>query len=342
MDDDDFDLSLLPFGVVPDVHIEDVSGLIRAGEFDIHKPVLGEYRVGELERIKYAIIHRYAQHGTNPETGRYLVDAEQTERSRKLVHEIAACLRIIRPVTVRADFCEGSVADNGELYHIGFNEPEPNFSLPINQRLFAFRNEDIRMLSIYAPLFRLAMSGPFWKFRMAVQMHDTGYFQTNNWKIRFFLWTSALEALFTSQNANREHSGSRVAKERIKEMLGANTSVYPPEELCRLNPNPNLTVADSLDEIYCLRNHIAHGDKIPNYYYQTTGRPDLNGSLVRIEMLIENISFIIRRSLLKIMKNNLLTHFQDAASSEAYFGRLGLTRTAIGRRVGRSAFTCPG
>jgi hypothetical protein len=295
----------------------------------------------ELERIKYAIIHRYPQHGPDADTGQYLVDADQTQQSRTLVQQIAACLRIIRPVTVHADFCEGSVAENGELYHIGFNEPEPNFSLPVNQRLFSFRNEDLQMLRIYVPLFRSAMAGPFWKLRMAVQMHDTGYFQANHWKIRFFLWASALEALFTSQNPNREHSGSRVAKERIKEVLGANTSVYPPEELCRLNSNPNLTVADVLGEIYCLRNHIAHGDKIPDYYYQTTGRPDLNGPLVRIDMLIENISFIVRRSILKILEGNLLTHFQGAASSEAYFDRLQLTNTAIRKSIGNSKFTCP-
>lgn len=35
IDDDDFDLSLLPFEIVPDVHIEDISALIRKGDFDI-------------------------------------------------------------------------------------------------------------------------------------------------------------------------------------------------------------------------------------------------------------------------------------------------------------------
>jgi hypothetical protein len=132
-----------------------------------------------------------------------------------------------------------------------------------------------------------------------------------------------------------------VAKERIKEMLGPGTSVYPPEELSRLEANPSLTVADVLDEIYCLRNHIAHGDMIPGHYFQTTGRSSLNGPLVRIDMLIENISFIVRRSLLKIMKDNLLAHFRDAASSEAYFDTLQLTNSAISMRFGRSTFTCP-
>jgi hypothetical protein len=189
-------------------------------------------------------------------------------------------------------------------------------------------------------MFKAAMAGPFWKFRMAVQMYDTGYFQSDHWKIRFFLWTSALEALFTSQTTS-EHRGSRVARERIKAHLGAGSDVYPPGELTRLEQNPALTVADVVDEVYCLRNHIAHGDKIPNYYYGQTGRQTLNGKLNRIEMLIENISFLVRRSLLKIMKDGLLAHFQDSPSSESYFDAQQLTRTAIERRFGRSSYRCP-
>ncbi len=176
---------------------------------------------------------------------------------------------------------------------------------------------------------------------MAAQMYNTGHFQTDDWKIRFFLWTSALEALFTSQNPNRQHSGSRVAKERIKEVLGPATSVYPPGELSSLSPDPNLTVAVVLDEIYCLRNHIAHGDKTPAYYYQATGRHDVDRHLARIDMLMENVSFVVRQSLLKIMKDNLLVHFRDAASSDAYFDGLQLTRKGIEKRFGKSTFPCP-
>lgn len=340
LDDDNFDLALLPFEVAPGVHIEDVSPIIRGGDFEIHKPGIGEYRFRELQRIKYAIIHRYPQHGQDADTGRYLVDTAQTAKSRELVQELAACLRIIRPVTVHADFCEGRVADDGELFHINFNEPIPGFSLPINQRLFALRKEDLEDLRFYAPIFKAAMAGPFWKFRMAVQMYDTGYFQSEHWKLRFFLWTSALEALFTSQTTS-EHRGSRVAKERIKAHLGANSSIYPPSEISRLEPNPALTVTNTVDEIYCLRNHIAHGDKIPDHYYQPTGRQSLNGNLSRIDMLVESISFLVRRSLLKIMKEGLLTHFQDSPTSESYFDARQLTKTAIETQFGRSSYRCP-
>jgi hypothetical protein len=340
-DDEDFDLALLPFEIFESINVEDVSALVRKGEFDIHKPGLGQYRIHELEKIKYAIIHRYPQHGPSPDTGEFLVDGAQRDRSRRLVLEIAACLRIIRPITTRAQFCEGEIADSGELHNIAFDEPIPDFSLPTNQRQFALRSCDAEDLRFYTPLFIAAMAGPFWKFRMAVQMYDAGFFQVGHWKLRFFLWTSALEALFTSQNANGEHRGSRVAKERIKEHLGANSSLYPKGELTSLIINPDLKVADVVDEIYCLRNHIAHGDAVPDYYFEATGRPDYDGNLIRIEMLSEAISVLLRQSLLRIMKDNLLRHFQNSVSSEEYFAALGLNKTSINARLGRRSYTCP-
>ena len=96
-----------------------------------------------------------------------------------------------------------------------------------------------------------------------------------------------------------------------------------------------------MDELYCLRNHIAHGDKLPDYYYARNGREDFNGPLYRYEMLTEAISFIVRRSLLEILKDDLLGRYQDAASSEAYYTSQDLTRTKIGKRRDKDRFQCP-
>jgi hypothetical protein len=337
IDDYDFDLTALPFEVAPNAFVEDVSGIIDHDDLEFYKPYIGEHQYEALEHIKYAIIHRYPEY--TEEDGHIVVGAEMTTRSRTLVRELAALLRIIRPASQLASFCEGHISDGGKLVRFAFDNPLEALNLPTSHNLFSIRNEDIEALRDLAPVFRTAMSGNFWKFRMAVQMYDTGYFQVLHWKVRFFLWTSALEALFTTQE--REHGGSRVAAERIKHLLGAATSVYPREELHRFNPDPNVTVADVVEELYCLRNHIAHGDKIPDYYYEPVGRGDLNGSLSRVKVSLEHLSFIVRHSLVKIMRDNLLSHFEDATSSEAYFQSLQLTRSAISHRLGRSTFICP-
>src|SRR6202035_3275278 len=167
-----------------------------------------------LKRIQYAIIHRYPDYATDPITGLIVVGTTLTEQSRSTVHHIAACLRLIRPTRVLAQFCEGSIAEDGSLYNIGFANPILDESLPISHRQFALHTVHIEALRDFGPMYMQAMTGEFWKFRMAAQMHEAGYFQHEDWKVRFFLWTSALEALFTTQNRNRQHSGSVVAKER--------------------------------------------------------------------------------------------------------------------------------
>jgi hypothetical protein len=45
---------------------------------------------------------------------------------------------------------------------------------------------------------------------------------------------------------------------------------------------------------------------------------------------------------LLILKNNLLNHFQGAASSEAYFGSQQLTKKEIKNRLGKRPYVCPG
>jgi hypothetical protein len=104
----------------------------------------------------------------------------------------------------------------------------------------------------------------------------------------------------------------------------------------------NLTVSDMLGEIYCLRNHTAHGDKVPDVYYQTTGRATFDGNITKFETLMESISFIIRRCLLKILSAGLLDEFANESTSRLYFSQLGLTKTEIKSRPGGQAvLECP-
>ena len=104
-------------------------------------------------------------------------------------------------------------------------------------------------------------------------------------------------------------------------------------------PNPNIAVEDIIGEISCLRNHIAHGDKIPDYYF-THGRDDFNEPLPRVMLVIEAISFLVRRSILKIMKDGIVPHFRDDASLGAYYAAKQLTKSDL-QSKGLKAFKCP-
>jgi hypothetical protein len=335
-DDDDFNATLLPLEIIEGARIEDVSSLITDDEFNVFKHELGTRAIEKLEKIKYAIIHRFPEHEIDSD-GKFHAASELLHRSQNIVAEIAACLRIIRPTSQHTQMCFGHVKDDGTLFNIGFNNPLEFVDAPQNQKLFRVRTSDIQDLIYYAPLFRAAMQGPYWKFRMAVQMHEAGHFQNTEWKARFFLWTSALESIFTSQSLDRQHAGSFVASERIKFLLGSGSSIYPPGELMSIQKNPNLTVADVIRDIYCLRNNIAHGDKVPDHYFYATGRDDLNGGVNKVSMLLEAVCFILRQSILTILKKGLIQHFADGPSAERYFAAHNLTR----KFLGKDTYSCP-
>jgi hypothetical protein len=338
--ENNFDAQLLPFQVCEGVTFENIAGLISKDEFDYCRRELGTETTKHLEKIRFAFVHRFPRIELDPSTGSLVLEHEAEERSLQLVQETIACLRLIRPINQHAQSLCGTILPDGHFAHFRFDNPIPYLmSLP-NQQLFAVRTKDITDLKFYMPHFRSAMAAPAWKFRMAIEMFQSGYFQQSHWKAKFFLWSAALESLFTSQGSRGEHSGSLVAKERIKSFLGPSTTIYPSGELSEFDPDPNLTVSDVIDEIYCLRNHIAHGDKIPVHYARDDGRPSINGSIERAEMLLEAISSIIRQSVLKILKDGLLTHFTDAVSSEAYFGALGLTKSELKKRK-LKPYHCP-
>ena len=246
MEDEDFDTTQLPIEIVPDVHIEDVSLRIRKGDFDIHKPGLGEYRIEELERIKFAVINRYPQHGWDADTGEYRVDADQAQRSRTLVHEIAACLRIIRPVTVRAGFCEGNIAENSQLLTTSLSTSQIQTSAC--RSISASSRSAIEILNwfaFFAPLFRTAMAGLFWKFRMScADVPNHGVLSIRPLETRFFLWSSAIRSsvyLTESEQRTQREPSSEGKDKRIA--WCEHFRFIRQGELLSLNSDPNLTVA---------------------------------------------------------------------------------------------------
>ena len=164
---------------------------------------------------------------------------------------------------------------------------------------------------------------------MAVQFHELGHFQPLDWKARYLLWCSAIESLYTSKN--REHKGSLVATSRIKWFLGENTNIYPPGDLPNFVRNPNLTIGMVVGDVYELRNYLAHGDRVPDQFFKELLRDGLNGGVNKMGVLIEAVSFIIRASLLKIVREGALHHFADFVSAEAFFGSQGLTFSQLQR-----------
>ncbi len=321
IDGNPFDARILPFQIKKDFTVEDVRPMFGANTFAWVQSELGRHDLEDLEGVEYAIVHRYttvhAAHGN-----------EDDLKSEGMVRNLAACLRLIRPMRQRTSLMRGELGEGGKINVQHFEHPKEILQVPEVQKLFHLRVSDLTLLRELAPKFLAAMRSETWKFRMAVEFHEAGHFQDWYWKARYSLWCSALEALYTSQTP--EHRGSLVARERIKWFLGANTSIYDKGDIPDyVYPQPNVTVGSIVEDLYTLRNFIAHGDRVPDDFYNRKSRQGISREHSLLEVLIEALSFIIRKSLLRILRENLLQNFSNAVGSEAYFGAAGLTTTVI-------------
>lgn len=323
-----FDLKRLPLDIAEGVRIEDVSQLLRHDTFKSVEKRAGSDEVEALQRTRYALVHRFdaemtIKNGEVISTEDYIRDSEQ------LIRKVAACLRLIRPMRQSSTFMRGNIQDDGTFDVESWQSPADLMEVPEVQMLFQLRNRDADDLRTYTPSFLKAMNGNFWKFKMAVQFHELGHWadEGEHLKARYLLWASAIESIYTSHHLN--HQGSKVATARIKWFLGENTSIYGPGEISDLLTDPNITIGSVVDDLYKIRNYIAHGDRIPDRYLRETVRDSFGGSVSVYAMLFEAQSCIIRTSLLRILRDGLLSHFADASSAEAYFGAQGLTRDKL-------------
>jgi hypothetical protein len=303
-----FDLSRLPFEMAPGLRVEDVSSLLPPSEFDYMKLEVGRHQLRYFtSTVKYGLVHRYEMSD---------LDDDQTNRNKRdLLNNVFCLLRLIRPHR-RQGGVQGDIAGEG----VSFKQttfPHDTLDVPDALKLFAIRNKDLEELVALLPAFLKAMQGPYWPFRMSTQYYYMGY-EINDWKGRFLYWgSSALHAIYS-------HSERKIVP-RVKAFLGENTLIYEPKEhpdFEFLPANP-LTIKDVLEDVNEVRNCIAHGDKIPDKYFALGGgRQTLAGPVNYLSVLDDSLSFIIRQSLLRIIRDNLVEEFKSRPRYSLYWKTL--------------------
>jgi hypothetical protein len=135
--------------------------------------------------------------------------------------------------------------------------------------------------------------------------------QATNLHIRILLWTTGLDALIMA-NKRSEFC------ERIFNLLGENTRIFPQDDI--LNRQPKYTVGDVADDLYELRSEIAHGREISRRFREKTGFLTENGHSVEgifqdyqyRQVLHECAVFLLCQALRKIFLLNLA----DVVASE--------------------------
>src|SRR5207253_1776352 len=114
-DPEPFDPNVLPFDIADGVRIEAVQ--FSEGAFDLHRRGLGERLIEVMERVQYALVHRY-----NPDTiivdGELIGEVQHNHKSEQLLREMAACLRLVRPIRQHAMMMHGIIRDEDGSFDV--------------------------------------------------------------------------------------------------------------------------------------------------------------------------------------------------------------------------------
>jgi hypothetical protein len=293
--------------IVDDVVLEDISGLLSKESFATWKGFVGTPELERLDRIRYALVRRFDSAAETP--------TSPTKPPEK-VGELMACLRLIRPMREHLGLFHGRLRNDGSIEIARFSSPYSVDNVPELEKLFALRTGDALKLRELAPSFLGLRKNSLWKVIMAIEFYQAGFFQSLYWKARYSLRCSSIEAIFGSS----KHRKSRLVKDRIQHLLGLDTCIYQPGDIpSHLPQAPEITVGTVLEDLFEARNCIAHGDRIPDRFFEGIKRLGVQGSLPLMPVLDEAASAIARRSILKILEMNVAHYFSDSDTADQFF-----------------------
>lgn len=313
-----------PYEILPseNLTIENVSHLITPTTFSLWK---SDCRVSkrmseDLESVDFAIVHRYS----SPQKR----DTELDKHSSELIDSAATCLALIRPTRKsRARRIPGVIRADGTFDPHGFTAQGELADVPEIQKLFAVREQDISLLTSVLPEFiqlyqkddEGKVMDDYEPLRMAVQLYGEAY-ALSYWKARHILWWSAIEALY----GNNED----VAMARIYALFGNKNLVdgykcpiYEKGDIpsCYFpSPESLHKLGEMVPLIYSVRNASAHGQKVPDIHFGPVPHP-FGPDVASLETLAEAATFIVRKTVIEILKRKWRDEFKDRDAREHFW-----------------------
>jgi hypothetical protein len=327
-----------PYQILPseNLTIENVSHLITESTFSLWKKGchVSKRTADSLEGVRFAIVHRRS----SPSQG----DDGLETSSTLLLNHVSSCLALIRPTRrSRALHIRGVIKADGTFDPQSFSGREDLADVPEIQKLFAVREDDIRVLITVLPefihLYRTDHDGKMTDYeplRMAVQLYSEGY-AMSYWKARHILWWSAIEALYGS---NEDAAMARIyaffGNKNLQD--GYNCLIYEKGDIppyFYASPDSLHTLGKLVPLIYEVRNASAHGQKVPDSHFVPIPHP-LGQGVVGLEALAEAASFVIRKTAIEILKRGWREKFKDRDTRDDFWlYEYGLDRRQSKKRL---------
>lgn len=302
--------------------IENVSHLITSQTFSLWKTdcYVSKDTADALEAVKFAIVHRYSSLAER--------DSSLDQRSTELINIADSCLSLIRPTRrSRAMHVPGVIRPDGAFDPQGFSARNEIADVPEIQKLFTVRKQDIELLTSVLPEFMLLyqrdangkLKDEYEPLRMAVQLYGEGY-SLSYWKARHILWWSAIEALYgDGEDTTPARIYALFGNRNLKD--GYKCTIYEPGDIpsCYYPSRESLhTLGEMVPLVYDVRNASAHGQRVPDSHFVSMPHP-FGESVVGLDVLAEAATFIIRKTIVEILKRGWRDEFKDRATRENFW-----------------------
>jgi hypothetical protein len=221
-------------------------------------------------------------------------------------YHAAMALQIICPTGAKHVFLKFKETSEG-WDNIGSNHPKELCSTLLG-RITYLEHQDLGIFdAVYGGIQR-AFSEKIVRIQNPILLLEHGM-QIGNVHLGSLMFVMALDMLFMAGEISP-------FMQRLGGFLGPNSLIFPADSL--MNRQPDTTVSEVLNDLYDLRNVIAHGQEIPKHPYRekhnliSTGGLCINpDDYYYAELILESGLFMLTTALRRVFTENLVADVAD-------------------------------
>ena len=296
--------------------VEDFSKHISELDLGVWERAFSEDQMAEIKNWTTCLVHKYRAVPT-------IGDAENS--SSNFLGYVIAHLRLIRPNrTTRADQLHLRIAASGKLDAFSCSKSPfwPQVQLTdCEKAILGISMEHLGKLKSWMPWIADFHKNwrdhyPLW---ISLFFLEKFYTELDSFRTRHLLRVMALEALLCSDS--EKDFGRQALKSKVPKMLGWHNDLYAQYEnkLILFKPEKLLLTDQLIDDMYTLRNKVAHGGEIPGDWMRRDFLRGWDQSLCYADVLCETAGSILRQIWLKIISDDLQTIFAHKKSMQKFF-----------------------
>jgi hypothetical protein len=298
------------------VRLEDFSGRMASLSLGVWKRAFSEDQMKEIKNWSTCLVHRYQ---SPPTIG------EAENDSGNLLGYIIAHLRLIAlNRTSRNDELYLQVTASGELdpFRCSKSSFWPQIHLTDSEKVvLGIRLKHLETLKSWMPwIVEFCRDWrayyPLW---VSLDFLEKFYLEYSSFRARHLFRVMALEALLCSEH-DKDY-GRQALKSKLPKLLGWHCDLYAPYQNDLIGSRlPVLPLTDQLiDDMYTLRNKVAHGDQMPADWMKDYRPGWVDQGISYAAVLCEAAGSMLRLAWCRIISDDLQKTFADKKKMQKFF-----------------------